>query len=242
MVTEIDNSKRVALVTGANRGIGLEISRQLAKEGIQVLLGSRDVEKGKLAAESIILPRNKVLPVELDVTSFESIGSLAKMVNRRFGGLDILVNNAGVLLDNTDLPSKTDIEKITRVTFETNLFGTWKLCETFIPVMKERKYGRIVNVSSGAGQLSSLSEDLYSPAYSLSKAGINALTIILARELRGTNVLVNSMDPGWVRTDMGGSGAPRSVEEGADTAVWLATLPDDGPSGGFFRDRERVEW
>lgn len=236
-----DRDRKVALVTGANRGIGLEIAKQLAGKEVFVLLGSRDISKGKRAAESIRNERQNTQPVELEVTNTDCIEKLSKLVRTKFGRLDILVNNAAILLDETDLPTKTELE-IARKTFETNVFGVWKLCQTFIPMMKERRYGRIVNVSSGAGQLASLREDLYSPAYSLSKASLNALTITLARELRGTNIVINSMDPGWVRTDMGGENAPRSVEEGADTAVWLATLPDNTPSGGFFLDRKRIDW
>ena len=153
------------------------------------------------------------------------------------------MNNAAVLLDESNnlLPSKTDL-RIARSTLETNLIGAWRLCQSFVPMMKKNKYGRIVNVSSGAGALATIQESLYAPAYSLSKASLNVLTIMFANELRGTNVLINAVDPGWVRTDMGGSNAPRSVEEGADTAVWLATLPDRGPTGGFFLDRKRIKW
>ncbi len=242
--TEIDDQielsdPKIALVTGANRGIGLEIAKQLASKDIVVLFGSRDLSKGKRALESV--KGDDLQPIKLDVTDAGNVDRVAKTVKDKFGRLDILVNNAGILLDETDYPSKTDLDVATR-TFETNVLGAWKLCQAFIPMMKKRDYGRIVNISSGAGQLASLKEDLYAPAYSLSKASLNALTIMLARELKGTNVLINSMSPGWVRTDMGGSNAPRSVEQGADTAVWLATLPDGGPSGGFFEDRKRIDW
>ena len=151
------------------------------------------------------------------------------------------MNNAGILIDESDLPSETNPKTI-RTTLETNLLGPWRLCQALIPLMKRNEYGRIVNVSSGAGALSEMSGSLYAPAYSISKTALNALTIMLASELRGSNILVNAVCPGWVRTDMGGTSAPRSVEEGADTAVWLATLPDNGPTGGFFRDRTRIEW
>jgi NAD(P)-dependent dehydrogenase (short-subunit alcohol dehydrogenase family) len=170
-----------------------------------------------------------------------AVDKLTCTIHSRFGKLDILVNNAGVLLDGTSLPSKTDLQ-IVRATLETNLIGVWRLCQSFVPMMKKNKYGRIVNVSSGAGALDTIQQSLYAPAYSLSKSSLNVLTMIFANELRDTNILVNSVDPGWVWTDMGGPNAPRSVEEGADTAVWLATLPDTGPSGGFFFDRKRTEW
>ena len=233
---------RVALVTGANRGIGLEIAKQLAERGNQVVLGARDITRGEQAANKITAKNGKkVFVAELDVTNQDTVEKLIQVISSEFGRLDILVNNAGILIDETDLPSETDL-RIVRTTLETNLLGPWRLCKAFIPLMKKNNYGRIVNVSSGAGALGSMAEDLYSPAYSISKSSLNALTIMLARELRDTKILVNAMCPGWVRTDMGGQSAPRSVDEGADTAVWLATLPDDGPTGGFFRDRKRIEW
>jgi NAD(P)-dependent dehydrogenase (short-subunit alcohol dehydrogenase family) len=232
---------RVALISGANRGIGLEIATELAQLGNQVLLGSRDFQKGKKAASSIGATNSSVTAIELDVTDQTSVDKAFRTIRSDFGRLDILVNNAGILIDQTDLPTKTDPATI-RTTFETNLLGPLRLCLVAIPLMKEKSYGRIVNVSSSAGALGGMAEGLYSPAYSLSKASLNALTIMLATETRGTNVLVNSMCPGWVRTNMGGRNAPRSVEQGADTVIWLSTLPDSGPTGGFFRDRKRIEW
>jgi NAD(P)-dependent dehydrogenase (short-subunit alcohol dehydrogenase family) len=241
-------SKKVALVTGGNRGIGFAISKQLARQGISVIIGSRDIRQGEAAAKSIAPPQGStttitttVSALALDVTDQDSVDKLTRTIHSRFGKLDILVNNAGVLLDGTSLPSKTDLQ-IVRATLETNLIGVWRLCQSFVPMMKKNKYGRIVNVSSGAGALDTIQQSLYAPAYSLSKSSLNVLTMMFANELRDTNILVNSVDPGWVRTDMGGPNAPRSVEEGADTAVWLATLPDTGPSGGFFFDRKRTEW
>lgn len=183
----------------------------------------------------------EVLPTELDVTNEVTVDKVVGFVRSDFGRLDILVNNAGILLEETDLPSETNVDTA-RTTLETNLLGPWRLCKAFIPLMKRNNYGRIVNVSSGAGAIADIADSTYAPAYSISKTALNALTIMLATELRGTNILVNAVCPGWVRTDMGGSGAPRSVEEGADTAVWLAMLPDHGPSGGFFRDRVKIAW
>ncbi len=232
---------KVALVTGANRGLGFEIARQLAERGHSVLLGSRDASKGETAAGRIDAKKGRVSVVELDVTDQSTVDDALRSVRSEFGRLDILVNNAGILLDDTDFPSQTKLENA-RSTIETNLLGPWRLCQAFIPLMRQNHYGRIVNVSSGAGALESLSRREYSPAYSLSKASLNAMTMMLAHELRGTNILVNAVCPGWVRTDMGGLDAPRSVEQGADTAVWLAMLPDDGPTGGFFRDRTRIPW
>ena len=176
----------------------------------------------------------------LDVTNASSIDALAAFLREKFEGVDILVNNAGVLLDPRGsrlLDSKIEIY---RDTFETNVLGPLQLTQALLPLMKKRSYGRIVNVSSGQGQLSEMSSG--TPAYRISKTALNALTRIVAAETRATNILVNSMCPGWVRTDMGGPNASRTVEEGADTAVWLATLPDGGPTGGFFRDRKPIPW
>jgi NAD(P)-dependent dehydrogenase (short-subunit alcohol dehydrogenase family) len=238
----LNRSDKVALVTGANRGIGLEISRQLSKKGVFVLMGTRSFEKGRQAAKKLDDVESRMIsPIKLDVTNRLQIQDAIKKIQRDYAKLDILVNNAGILIDKSDFPSKTEME-IVRKTFETNLIRAWQLTNAVIPLMRKNHYGRIVNVSSGAGSLSSIAGSLYSPAYSISKAALNALTMMIARELEGTNILVNCMSPGWVRTDMGGKSAPRSVEEGADTAVWLATLPDDGPSGGFFEDRKRIAW
>jgi NAD(P)-dependent dehydrogenase (short-subunit alcohol dehydrogenase family) len=248
-------SKKVALITGGNRGIGFAISKRLAQQGISVIIGSRDIHQGEAAAKSIaaVPPAGRttattattVSTFALDVADQDSVDKLTSTIHSKFGRLDILVNNAAVLLDGTNnLPSKTDLQ-IVKVTLETNLIGAWRLCQSFVPMMKKNKYGRIVNVSSGAGALATIQQSLYAPAYSLSKASLNILTIMFANELRreGTaNILINAVDPGWVRTDMGGRAAPRSAEEGADTAVWLATLPDGGPTGGFFFDRKRIEW
>jgi NAD(P)-dependent dehydrogenase (short-subunit alcohol dehydrogenase family) len=248
-------SKKVALVTGGNRGIGFAISKQLALQGISVIIGSRDIRQGEAAAKSIApsptaggtttttTTTRTVSAFELDVTDQDSVDKLTSIIHSKFGKLDILVNNAGVLLDETNnLPSKTDLQ-IVKATLETNLIGAWRLCQPFVPMMKKNKYGRIVNVSSGAGALDTIQQGLYAPAYSVSKSSLNVLTIMFANELRreAANILVNAVDPGWVRTDMGGPTAPRSAEEGADTAVWLATLPDRGSTGGFFFNRKRIE-
>ena len=232
---------RVTLVTGANRGIGLEIAKQLADLGGQVIVGARNISQGEAAAKALSSKQTKLFPAQLDVTDQRTIENLVERVESNFQRLDVLVNNAGILIDESDMPSETKPE-IARATMETNFLGPWRLCDAFIPLMKGRKYGRIVNVSSGAGAISEMGDALYAPAYSISKTALNALTIMLASELTGSNILVNAMCPGWVRTDMGGPNAPRSVREAADTAVWLATLPDDGPTGGFFRDRKRIPW
>lgn len=232
--------KRIVVVTGGNRGIGFEICRQLAKRGLHVVLTARSAAKGRAAAAVLRDEGLEVEPRQLDVTSARSIKALAAHLNKRHGRLDVLVNNAGVLLDPRGsrlLDSKVNTY---RDTLETNLFGPLMLCQALVPLMRKNGYGRIVNLSSRLGQLSDMGTG--TPAYRISKTALNALTRTLAAELRDTNILVNSMCPGWVKTDMGGPKAPRTPEEAADTAVWLATLPDGGPSGGFFRDRQPLPW
>jgi NAD(P)-dependent dehydrogenase (short-subunit alcohol dehydrogenase family) len=227
---------RVALVSGGNRGIGLEICRQLADRDIAVILGSRDEESGKGAAESL---SGNVVAHQLDVADEESVGRLAPFVEEEFGRLDILVNNAGISNDEGQRGVNADLTRV-REALEANLFGAWRLCEMAVPFMQRHDYGRIVNVSSGMGALEDMGGG--SPGYRISKTALNALTRILASELRGSGILVNSVCPGWVQTDMGGSRAPRPVREGADTPVWAATLPNGGPTGGFFRDRRPIPW
>ena len=227
---------RVALVSGANRGIGRDIVRQLAERGVTTILGSRDVEKGRAAAEGM---DGDVRVRQLDVTDEKGIAQLARDIEEEFGRLDVLVNNAGVALDAGESGLNADLD-VVRETLEMNLFGAWRLCEAFVPLMQRNNYGRIVNVSSGMGALNEMGGG--TPAFRVSKTALNALTRILASELRGSGILVNSVCPGWVRTDMGGSGASRSVEEGADTLVWAATLANNGPTGGFFRDRRQIPW
>ncbi len=227
---------RVALVSGANRGIGREIVRQLAEKGITTILGSRDEEKGRTAAEGM---NGNVVVKRLDVIDGDSVDRLSSFVEDEFGRLDILVNNAGIANDSGQRGVDADLGSV-REALEANLFGAWRLCEAFVPLMQRNGYGRIVNVSSGMGALNDMGGG--SPAYRVSKTALNALTRILASELRGSGIFVNSVSPGWVRTDMGGNDASRSVEEGADTPIWAATLPDNGPTGGFFRDRRPVSW
>jgi NAD(P)-dependent dehydrogenase (short-subunit alcohol dehydrogenase family) len=227
---------QIALVSGGNRGIGLEIVRLLAEKGITVILGSRNEEEGRAAAEGLF---GDVIVRQLDVADAESVDHLTSSIEEEFGRLDVLVNNAGILNDEDQRGVDADLDGV-REALEANLFGAWRLCETFIPLMQRHGYGRIVNISSGLGALEEMGGG--SPAYRVSKAALNALTRILASELEGSGILVNSVSPGWVQTDMGGSEASRSVEEGADTPVWAATLPNDGPTGGFFRDRQQIPW
>ncbi len=234
-----DFSGRVALVTGANRGIGLEVARQLARLGFAVVLGARDAEKGEKAAASIAVEGLEVVAARLDVTERESIITLGLMVEERFGRLDVLVNNAAILYDSWQRAASADLETV-RAAFETNTLGAWRVSMAFIPLLRRGRQGRIVNVSSESGSLAVMGGG--TPAYSVSKAALNALTRMLADELRGDGILVNSVCPGWVATEMGGPGAPRTPEEGAAGIVWAATLPDGGPTGGFFRDGQPLEW
>ena len=229
-------NRRVALVSGGNRGIGLEICRQLTARGIAVILGSRNEESGKEAAQKL---SGNVVVHQLDVADEESVGRLASFVEEEFGRLDILVNNAGISNDQGQRGADADLDLV-REALEANLFGAWRLCEMAIPLMQREGYGRIVNVSSGMGALEDMGGG--SPGYRISKTALNALTRILASGLRGSGILVNSVCPGWVQTDMGGSRAPRPIEDGADTPVWAATLPNNGPTGGFFRDRRPIPW
>ncbi len=238
----MSEDKKVAVVTGANRGLGFEACRQLAKKDIKVILTSRDEAKGKAAAEKLQAEGLDVISYPLDVTSAESCDRLAQIMRDRFGRLDILVNNAGVLLDYSESDGSVFNLKISTLqkTLETNTFAPLLLCQALIPLMKERNYGRVVNVSSGAGQLHDMNTGY--PSYRISKTALNAVTRIVANELEGTNILVNAVCPGWVKTDMGGENAPRTPEQGVDTIVWLATLPDNGPTSGFFRDRKPIDW
>lgn len=232
-------NKKIALVTGGNRGIGLEICRQLARQGIHVILTSRDETKGLAAHNELVASGSDVAFHQLDVTDGDSIQRLAQWVSTTYGQLHILVNNAGIYIDRQHSLLSVEMD-VMRRTIETNTFGPLLMCQTFIPLMKQVGYGRVVNVSSGIGELSELGSG--HPAYRTSKVMLNVHTRILAGELRNTGILVNAMCPGWVRTDMGGAGATRSVEEGADTAVWLAMLPENGPTGKFFRDRREILW
>ncbi len=239
-----DMNQRVALVTGSNRGIGFEIAKQLSMKKIQVIITSRNSANGEAAVRKLVRHGAlRVVSMELDVSNQVSVDSVLDQVEETFGRLDILINNAAILIDRDDVTaSNTDLEAV-KVTLETNLIGAWRMCKAFIPLMKKNSYGRIVNVSSGSGQFEYMAKSGgYWPAYSVSKTSLNALTVILASELKRSNILVNAVCPGWVRTDMGGNNAPRSVEEGAATPVWLATLPDGGPTGHNYYDKKQISW
>jgi len=225
----------VALVTGANRGIGKEVCRQLAARGHTVIATARAGDAARKAAEEVG-PRAEALT--LDVTSAEDVARVAREVADRYGRLDVLVNNAAILYDTWQRAVTADLDVVREAT-ETNLYGPWRLTQALLPLLRASGHGRIVNVSSESGSLTSMGGG--TPAYAVSKVALNALTRMLAAETRGDGILVNSVCPGWVATDMGGAGG-RAVTEGAAGIVWAATLPDSGPTGGFFRDGEPLAW
>ncbi len=228
---------RTALVTGGNRGIGLEVCRQLAKAGLRVILAARDSDLGRQAAQELASAGLAVSFERLDVSLDASVTECEATLRKANVQVDVLVNNAAIYPSGNLLD--TEEPDLLREAMEINFFGAVRTCRAFVPGMRRAGYGRVVNVSSGSGAFSS---GLPGPApYSVSKAALNAFTLKLASEVRG-NLKVNASCPGWVRTRMGGRTAPRSVEQGADTIVWLATLAATGPNGGFFRDRQRIEW
>jgi Dehydrogenases with different specificities (related to short-chain alcohol dehydrogenases) len=229
-------SKKIALVTGANKGIGFEIVRQLAKRDFHVVLAARNRDAGECAVSKL---RGNVGFQALDVSDDASIKQAAKEFGDRYDHLNVLVNNAGIYPDEG-----VNILTITReqmvATFQTNTFGALQVVQAFLPYLKNAGSARVINVSSGYGELKGLSADV--PSYCLSKLTLNGVTLMLDQKLQGQRISVNSLCPGWVRTDMGGPGASRSVEEGADTAVWLATEAPQESSGKFFRDRKEIDW
>ncbi len=235
-----DNRTLVALVTGANRGIGFEVCQQLGRLGHRIVAAARtEAKAGDTAARLHQHGGAPVEPLAFDVADEWSVRRAADRLAARGLHVDVLVNNAAILVEENTPVLRTSRGAL-EATFATNVFGAMAIAQVLVPGMMKRGFGRVVNVSSLAGQLASMRS--YAPAYSISKAALNAFTRTLAAATDGTGVLVNSADPGWVRTDMGGPHAPRSVEQGADTIVWLATLPGGGPTGGFFSERRRVEW
>jgi NAD(P)-dependent dehydrogenase (short-subunit alcohol dehydrogenase family) len=234
----VNVEKRICLVSGGNRGIGFETCNQLAQLGHIVLLTARDLTKGKTAAKQLTDNGLDIIFYQMDVSDQKSIDDTYDKIIQRFGRLDVLVNNAAILYDTWQRAIDVDFEIVNQA-FVTNLLGPWRLSKKFIPLMKKNRYGRIVNVSSSAGSLHFMGKG--APAYSISKTALNALTCKLAAELLGTGILVNSIDPGWVATDMGGRGGG-PVEEGVKGIVWASTLPDDGPTGGFFFEGKPIEW
>jgi NAD(P)-dependent dehydrogenase (short-subunit alcohol dehydrogenase family) len=243
--------KKVALVTGANKGIGFETVRQLAQQGVTVLLGARDEARGTQAAEKLRAEGLDVQFLHLDVDNPAAHENAAKFIADKFGKLDILVNNAGIQVESGEWGqnnASTVTQEALRRTFDTNFFNVVALTQKLLPLMRKSEAGRIVNLSSILGSLT-LHSDPTSPiyatkvlAYNASKAALNQFTVHLAAELKGTNIKVNSAHPGWVKTDMGTDAAPMEVADGAKTSVQLATLPDDGPTGGYFHLGEPLPW
>lgn len=240
-------SKKIALVTGANKGLGLEIARRLGQIGMFILLGARDKTRGHAAVVALRGQGIDAHDLLLDVTHGPSIDRVRHFIEREYGRLDILVNNAGTTHDTSLRPSETPLETIREV-FDTNFFGPIALTQSLLPLLRKSEAGRIVNMSSGLGSLAQNSDpswpfyNLKPLGYNSSKTALNAFTVLLAHELKDTPIKVNSADPDWCRTDMGGAAATHSAEEGADTPVWLATLDATGPSGGFFNARQPVPW
>jgi NAD(P)-dependent dehydrogenase (short-subunit alcohol dehydrogenase family) len=225
--------RRVALVTGANRGIGREVVRQLLDHGFRTVLTARDERKGRADAgelESDFL--------QMDVSDDDSVEGCFQAVDRAYGRLDVLINNAAIHYDTWQRGIEADLA-VVHEALETNLFGAWRTCLRAIPLMRRNGWGRIVNVSSEGGSLASMGGG--TPAYSVSKAALNAVTRVLASELRGTGILVNAVCPGWIATDMGGAGG-RPISQGGARVMWAVLLDDDGPTGGFFRDGKPVPW
>lgn len=228
---------KTVLITGANRGIGFETARQLVGRGFHIVIGSRLEEQGQKAVREL-KGAGKVSLLLVDVSSSKSIADAAAKF-AAIGQLDVLINNAGIYPDE-GLSTLTISRERMVSTFQTNTFGALEMTQAFLPFLKKSAAARVINVSSGYGQLDGLSANV--PSYCLSKLALNGVTIMLAEALIGEGIAVNSMCPGWVRTDMGGSAAPRSVEEGADTAVWLAADADQNLTGKFFRDRKEIPW
>ena len=234
-------SETIALITGANKGIGLETARQLGRKNITVLIGARDTAKGDEAVATLKAEGITAYPVTIDVTDTESIAAAVGKIEAQFGRLDILINNAGVLPDG-GIPASEVSDAMWRQTFETNVFGLINTTQAFLPLLRQSDAGRIVNLSSILGSIT-YAADPTSPigggtgkgaAYAASKSAVNMYTVHLAAELKGTKIKVNTVHPGWVKTDMGGEGAMMEVPDGANSSVQYATLPENGPTGGYF--------
>ncbi|MHC5761143.1 SDR family oxidoreductase [Nostoc sp.] len=243
-----DLKGKVALITGANKGIGYEIARQLGSRGATVLIASRDIGRGEEAANKLRLNQIDARSVQLDVIDQKTINSTSEQIESEFGKLDILVNNAGIISEGDRLPpSQVDIETL-RHTYETNVFGVFAVTKALLPLLKKSKAGRIVNLSSGLGSLTQNSDPNYEftdfkyLAYNSSKTAVNAITVLLAADLKDTAIKVNAADPGFTATDINQYQGYRTVEQAAIAPVRLATLPDDGSSGGFFDENGVVPW
>lgn len=228
-----------ALVTGGNKGIGFAICKGLLAAGFEVIVAARSLDKSKEAAQQLQSAPSQVRSVELDVTDDNSIRRAAEDLSREIGHLDVLVNNAGIYPDQ-GVNILTISRDLLDQTMNTNAFGPIQVTQAFLPLLEGATAARVINVSSGYGQLDGLSAEV--PSYCLSKLTLNGATIMLADALRSRGIAVYAMCPGWVRTDMGGAGAPRSPEQGADTAIWLATEASPNQSGKFFRDRQQISY
>jgi NAD(P)-dependent dehydrogenase (short-subunit alcohol dehydrogenase family) len=229
---------KTALITGANRGIGYEVARQLGAQGFHIFVGARDAQKGREAAETLEKNGAVATFVALDVSDSQSITDALHAVSEIADHLDVLVNNAGIVLDEDAAVTQLSAETVIK-TFQTNTLGPLQVTQAFLPLLLRGTAPRVVNVSSGGGQLSE-GMDTWAPAYCLSKAALNAVTGLFAAAV--PEISINSVCPGWVRTDMGGANAPRPVEEGADTIVWLATDAPEDITGQFLRDRKQIPW
>lgn len=229
---------RVALVSGANRGLGFEVARQLSEYGTTVLLGARDLDKGLHAARQLAGAHGEVIAVQLDVTCQDQVDTLARWIELTYGRLDVLINNAGGYYDHDAHASDTNLAPALEA-MQTHLFGSWRLCSAMLPLMRRRGYGRIVNISSGCG--ASAANGNACVAYRTSKSALNAYTRTLAAELEGSGIAVNAVCPGWIATELGGPGG-RPVSVGAAGVVWAASLPVPAPTGRFFRDGEAIAW
>jgi NAD(P)-dependent dehydrogenase (short-subunit alcohol dehydrogenase family) len=243
------SSKKIALITGANKGIGLETARQLGQQDITVLVGARDSKKGNAAAEELRKEGIDAHAIEIDVSKPASVKEAVTQVESDFGRLDILVNNAGVMPDERAKRISEQSLGTWRETFDTNVFGLIDTTQAFLPLLRKSDAGRIVNLSSILGSIgfhatpgSPVYESKSTPAYSVSKAAVNAYTVQLAHELKDTKIRVNAAHPGWVKTDMGGEGATMELRDGAKTSVALATLDADGPNGTFVHLGEPLPW
>jgi NAD(P)-dependent dehydrogenase (short-subunit alcohol dehydrogenase family) len=229
---------QIAIVTGAERGLGLAVSRALAARGFTVIPTSRDIKLARQVANELVKAGGQAIPYQVDVIDDKSVEKFATQLTSNVERADLLINNAGICIDTVDQASLTSLDLV-RDTLETNLFGAWRMCKAFLPLMVERGHGRIINISSKMGQLETMGTT--SPGYRVSKTALNALTCMLAAEVEGTGVLVNSVEPGWMKTEMGGPDAPRSAEDGAETVIWAATSNSVG-TGCFYFDRRLIPW
>jgi NAD(P)-dependent dehydrogenase (short-subunit alcohol dehydrogenase family) len=241
-------TKKIAFITGANKGIGLETARQLGQQNITVIIGARDPEKGKTAAQQLRDEGIDAHSVAIDVSNQKSIQAAAAELDLKFGRLDILVNNAGVMLDDSGKKTSGQSMDVWRKTFDTNVFGLIATTRTLLPLLRKSAAGRIVNLSSILGSISyhatpgSPTYGSTMPAYNVSKAAVNAYTVQLAYELKDTSIKVNAIHPGWVKTEMGGEGATMELQDGAKTSVALATVGDDGPNGAYVHMGQSLPW